>query len=263
MRPSSRGRVDERASRLALDRRFHDPVERAERGGRGVVAREQACKLGERSDRASRDDRAGDHAAQREFPFPRKISADDEHNHATHGLHIAGEVQRERRQQPRRQAFTRDKVDQTFPFALELRCGVEMLHVLDRRDRSRSHRVFRFGRGEAAPDVVTQGRLQRDPTTITIGQSDQGRQHHRNPPIQKMTARNISTNGRSMIEASVAEVKNSRSDSNSRRLFASVPTRLAAADRGADPSRVQRARTKRKVGWLAGEVDEVAAQNLQ
>ena len=80
------------------------------------------------------------------------------------------------------------------------------------------------------------------------------------PPIIAIMAMNRKTKGRSSRVVSVAEVKNSRSDSNSRSSLANAPAEggrcgeLHAEDLLEDPVGEQ------DVGVLAGEVDEVAAQ---
>ena len=74
----------------------------------------------------------------------------------------------------------------------------------------------RSGACSAKPTASTTGM----PTSVTSASGQ--------PPTSQMTTMKSSTKGRSMSEVSVAEVKNSRSDSNSRRLFASVPTGCGA-----------------------------------
>ena len=58
----------------------------------------------------------------------------------------------------------------------------------------------------------------------TIGMATSGTAAIDQPPTMAITAMNSSTKGRSIKVVMVAEVKNSRSDSNSRTLLASMPT---------------------------------------
>ena len=68
------------------------------------------------------------------------------------------------------------------------------------------------------------GSCSASPMPATMGMAISGTAAIAGPPIMPITTMNSSTKGRSISEVMVAEVKKSRSDSNSRRLLARLPT---------------------------------------